>query len=286
MESVRIGDGGTVYGPAELSELAELEGKITAAGRAVVVAGAALRQIRDRRLYIAAGWSTFDAYCQEQWEMRRETVDRMLRSADVADVLVSAGKKLPRSEYALRVLAPLAANPIGLIEVWDRVAAEMPDGVPTGAALDRVIHAGDPSKIVDPAPVDMPDVKPVAPAVPEVPEVDWDAVIRGEVGGKSGGGAGDADAVELTDAQRVSRMMRAFGQITAVSEKLRDMARGLGPELAEDDRAVELDAAARAASAAFEEACEAVQGWYSGDDAGLPEPEITAADFPEPFRFA
>ena len=59
----------------------------------VVVAGAALRCIRDERLYLAAGWGDFGSYCQEKWEMHRETVDRMLRCAEVARVLEEAGKK-------------------------------------------------------------------------------------------------------------------------------------------------------------------------------------------------
>jgi hypothetical protein len=265
----------------------------------VVVAGAALRCIRDERLYLAAGWGDFGSYCQEKWEMHRETVDRMLRCAEVARVLEEAGKKLPRSEYALRVLAPLVVKPIGLIEVWERAAAASPDGMPTGAILDRIIRTGSPDRIIDAAPVPDP-VEPVAPedmplgipavsAAPDAPEeIDWDAFIRGEIApaGSSGGSGGGGGGADMTDAQRISRMMRAFGQIASVSERLRDMARGLGPELAEDDRAIELDAAARGASAAFEEACEAVQGWYSGDEAGLPEPEITEADFPEPFKFS
>lgn len=92
--------------------------------------GAALRDIRDERLYRETH-STFEAYCQERWDIGRNYANRQIQTAEVA-ALVPNGTNI-REAHA-RELAPMRDDPDRMRAVWD-AALEATDGNPTAAAI-------------------------------------------------------------------------------------------------------------------------------------------------------
>jgi hypothetical protein len=231
--------------------------------------------------------------------MRRETVDRMIRAVDVADVLARAGKPLPLTEYALRPLAPFLGEPSELVEVYSRAEEMVPaGGTVTSTMLERVIHSGDPDRTVDATGTEV--IKTSCPgALPEDvdvpvggvdPETDWDAFIRGEIaaaGGSSAGGGGGGDVRELTQGQRLSRLTKLMERIEVLAGQAHVLADELDQDVdaADDDRAVALNEATGGAAVAMDQVAGVVQAWFSGDEAGLPEPDITPSDFPVEFKY-
>ena len=72
----------------------------------VEVAGPALREIRDSRLYRHLGFGTFQDYCRERWRMSRVHAHRVIEAAAVAENLLPMGNT-PRNERQARELAKL-----------------------------------------------------------------------------------------------------------------------------------------------------------------------------------
>lgn len=126
--------------------LADLEADIEAGLRGYERAGQALRQIRDERLYLETGYSSFDAYCRDRWGFSRIHAYRQIDAAAVAGLLPTGNTAPPVTERQARELAPLVrADPAAVADVWQAAqAAHGPS--PTAeqlrplarAALDRV----------------------------------------------------------------------------------------------------------------------------------------------------
>ena len=73
-----------------LPSLAECEAVIERGMRTYVEMGAALRTIRDARLYREReGYATFDDYCRERWGMDRIAAHRTIEAAAVTTALLS-----------------------------------------------------------------------------------------------------------------------------------------------------------------------------------------------------
>jgi hypothetical protein len=85
----------------ENERLAELEAVIESS---FVAQGNALREIRDSRLYRETH-DTFEAYCQERWEMNRRQADRRIESAETMNTLAETNmSQLPSNESVAREL--------------------------------------------------------------------------------------------------------------------------------------------------------------------------------------
>jgi hypothetical protein len=73
----------------EIKELTELEATIADGLKAFYEVGMALLQIRDSKLYKLAGYTQFEAYCQEKWGMKRAHAYRVIDSAKCVNNLMS-----------------------------------------------------------------------------------------------------------------------------------------------------------------------------------------------------
>jgi hypothetical protein len=104
------------------ARLAELEAVVERGLATFVEVGAALLEIRDTRLYRDTH-TTFEDYCRERWSMRRESADRLIRSAKVVE-LVNPSGLIPANEAQARELVPLLADEQAVVEAWREAKAE------------------------------------------------------------------------------------------------------------------------------------------------------------------
>jgi len=120
--------------------LAELEATIERGLQTFVDVGNALLEIRDGRLY-RAQYGTFELYCRERWGFSNENARRLMRSAEVMQVLEAEtppiGGVLPTTESQARPLTALP--PDAQREAWQRAVETAPDGKMTAAHVQRVV---------------------------------------------------------------------------------------------------------------------------------------------------
>jgi hypothetical protein len=139
--------------PDEQGDLARCEAAIGNGIRAFIAAGAALREIRDRRLYRAA-FGTFEEYCQNRWGIGRAHAYRMIEAAMVAENVSPIGD-IPANIEQTRALAGLEPDQqrVG----FRRSIETAPNGKLTGEHVRRVVdelfpRAGPPSAATGPPP--------------------------------------------------------------------------------------------------------------------------------------
>jgi len=100
--------------PDTKSTLVELVEKVDKGLETFLEVGAALLEIRDRKLYK----DTFEALCQEHWSMGRRHANRLIASTRLVEVLGPVGP-IPSSEWQVRPLHRLRADPGALVEAWE-----------------------------------------------------------------------------------------------------------------------------------------------------------------------
>lgn len=107
----------------ERSRLYQLEETIRQGLNTFVDVGNALLEIRDKRLY-RQEYSTFEEYCNKQWNFSRNYAKRIMRSAEVIDNLQSVpiGTLLPQTESQTRPLTSL--EPDEQVEVWQQIVED------------------------------------------------------------------------------------------------------------------------------------------------------------------
>lgn len=104
--------------------LAELEATIERGLDAWIEAALAWEEIRRERRYLESGYSDFDTYTRERWGKRRETIDRMIRSAQTIEQLNPIGlTSLPANESQARELARIP-DAEARAEVWRTVTEQ------------------------------------------------------------------------------------------------------------------------------------------------------------------
>lgn len=98
-------------------------------------AGAALAEIRDKRLY-RAQYSTFEVYCHVKWEMSKTQANRLIQAANVVESLSkSLQQKNPRIADVVRHLPESAVRPLtGLkpqqqVKAMEKATKQAPGGV-------------------------------------------------------------------------------------------------------------------------------------------------------------
>ena len=89
--------------------------------------GAALLEIRDKRLY-REHFTTFEEYCRNRWDMSKTHANRLIGSAGVITNLAPIGV-IPENESQARALSGL--KPDDQREAWDCAVAWTIDGKPT-----------------------------------------------------------------------------------------------------------------------------------------------------------
>ncbi len=119
---------------AEAAELHRLEHKVE---RAFYEAGAALRELRDKRLYRSTH-RTFEEYCKDRFGFQRAYPYRLIDAAAVVDNLSPIGDILPKSESQCRPLARL--GPLEQCIVWQQAVDEAGGKVPTGRIVKGIVE--------------------------------------------------------------------------------------------------------------------------------------------------
>ncbi len=114
--------------------------------RAFYEAGAALRQLRSRRLYRSTH-RTFEEYCRERFGFSRQNVNYLIAASGVVDNLLTTNgcqnsqtnyfQILPTSERQVRPLTTL--EPDEQREVWQQ-AVEEAGGIPSGRIVKGIVE--------------------------------------------------------------------------------------------------------------------------------------------------
>lgn len=120
-----------------VSELEALELHEAAIERSFVDAGLHFRAISDGKLYRAAGYSTWEDYCQEKWGRGRNYINKLIAATEVVSNLGTIVPILPITESQVRPLTRL--TPDEQREVWPQVVETAPNGKITAAHVQAVV---------------------------------------------------------------------------------------------------------------------------------------------------
>lgn len=107
--------------------LTQLEHVIEQNIQAFYQVGSALREIRDHKLYKVLGYTRFEDYCEERWDMSRIHAYRLEAASNVIDnlkMLPNGLHFLPTSERQIRPLAALPAEQQR--KTWKKVLESAP----------------------------------------------------------------------------------------------------------------------------------------------------------------
>lgn len=126
----------------ERARLQELESIVEHGLQTFYEVGKALDEIREQRLYRETHKS-FETYCRDKWGIARQTAHRFIAAAQVIENLTPINVKIPTKENQVR---PLAGLPPELqLEIWQEALESSPNGMPTGAAVQRLVEQRFPS---------------------------------------------------------------------------------------------------------------------------------------------
>jgi site-specific DNA-methyltransferase (adenine-specific) len=157
--------------------LAAHEATIERGLHAFLEVGRALREIRDGRLYRAAGWRSFGEYVTRRWPAMegRAYADRLIGAAAVVENLTPIGVKLPANEAQARALTALKAPELQAA-AWRRAVAGA-NGSVTARHVEAAVRAVKAEQAAA-------SPRPPAPPLPERLEVadatlPWPAWARG-----------------------------------------------------------------------------------------------------------
>lgn len=121
--------------PDEELEREELEQQVE---NSFYIAGIALQQLRDRRLYRSTH-STFAQYCQERFAFNRSRSYQYIDAAIVVDNLRQSSQNIdvfPTREAQVRPITPL--SPSQQVEAWTQAVAIAGGKVPTARIVKEV----------------------------------------------------------------------------------------------------------------------------------------------------
>lgn len=112
--------------PFESASLSELEIRVERGLQAFAEVGLALMAIRDRRLYVDAGFSSFASYLRERWNLSRPYGYQLIDAARVArELSACADIPPPGNEAQARELAPLLRKyPDEVVPLWRAVVEQ------------------------------------------------------------------------------------------------------------------------------------------------------------------
>lgn len=137
MESDLIPENQSPLSAAETDRLAELVKIVDRGFGSFVEVGIALSEIRADRLYRQTH-VTFEAFCQERWQISKTHANRLIQGAEVTENLTPIGVK-PISESQVRPLAGLP--PKVQQKVWEAAVKSSETGKPTAKDISLLILA-------------------------------------------------------------------------------------------------------------------------------------------------
>lgn len=117
---------------AEFSELAKLEGVVRDWRGQYARVGAALRRIRDLRLY-RGQYASWEEYLFRRWDMGLSNAQRLRAASDVAAVCERAGLPVPPNASQAECLAGLEDDQV--VAVWTLVQKRLDRGSRPGTEL-------------------------------------------------------------------------------------------------------------------------------------------------------
>jgi hypothetical protein len=121
--------------PQEEQLRSELESQVE---QAFYVAGTALRQLRDQRLY-RASHRNFEDYCRSRFKFQRRHAYQLMEAAAVVDNLCANGTQiLPTHERQVRPLVSLKSEEQG--EAWEQAVEEAGGQVPSGRLVKQIVR--------------------------------------------------------------------------------------------------------------------------------------------------
>jgi hypothetical protein len=127
---------------AERARLQELESIVEHGLQTFYEVGKALNEILVQKLYRETH-KTFEAYCLEKWNIARRTAYQFIEASLVMENLCAIAHILPRKENQVRPLTKL--SPELQIQIWQEAVESSPNGIPTGAAVKRLVEERFPS---------------------------------------------------------------------------------------------------------------------------------------------
>ncbi|MEG4804163.1 hypothetical protein QUB63_25140 [Microcoleus sp. ARI1-B5] len=136
---------------AERARLQELESIVEKGLQTFYEVGKALDEILVRKLYRETH-KTFEAYCLQKWNIARRTAYQFIEAAQVMENLCAIAHILPKKENQVRPLTKL--SPELQIQIWQEAVESSPNGIPTGAAIKRLVEERFPSDGSDRTPKD------------------------------------------------------------------------------------------------------------------------------------
>ena len=113
----------TALTESETLQLTDLEGIIERGMKTFVEVGAAIRLIRDKRLYRTTH-STFEDYCQDRWDWSRQRASQLIVAADVVAELSTIVDTPPANEGQARAIAKVPEE--RRVKVWETVVENAP----------------------------------------------------------------------------------------------------------------------------------------------------------------
>jgi hypothetical protein len=139
------------YAPA-LADLMEHEKVIEQGLGTFIDVGNALVAIRDGKKYEAAGYLTFEIYCNKRWGFSRAYAYRVLAASETVRLLSPMGDTpAPATERQVRSLNQLRDKPERMREAWAD-AVEASGGKPTARDVEAAVAKRVPPKKDHPAP--------------------------------------------------------------------------------------------------------------------------------------
>jgi hypothetical protein len=123
---------------SEEKELLRLERRVE---RGFYMAGVALKQIRDCRLY-RQQYKTFEEYCRDRFDFSRVNAFYLIKSVEVvnnltSNLLTNGYQNLPSSVRQIRPLTKLA--PKQQLSAWQKAVSVAPNGKPSGKLVSQVV---------------------------------------------------------------------------------------------------------------------------------------------------
>jgi hypothetical protein len=137
---------------AAADRLAELETLIATGLDTFREVGEALAEVRDHKLFRAAGYRSFHAYTRERWHLSYPRAAELIRAAAVADALEQAGEKPPARGSTARPLTPILTRdgPDATVQAWRHVREQHNgNGDPSEREVRRILATDTPGVTPD-----------------------------------------------------------------------------------------------------------------------------------------
>lgn len=145
----------------ELLDLMEHEKAIEAGITSMLDMGYAFEKIRDGRKYKAVGYTAFEDYCQQRWDLNRDYVNKVIAACCIVRELDTRVSIAPTTERQVRPLKALP-DPEARADAWNEAVEEAGGDQPTAKQVEKAVARRKPPQKDHPAPFSDPILDQVA----------------------------------------------------------------------------------------------------------------------------